>query len=272
MRFALVNGQKIEPQPKLRGSCPSCQGEMIARCGKVKVWHWAHKGKPPCDPWWETETEWHRAWKDNFPKEWQEIYLVNKADGTKHIADVRTDKGLVVEFQHSYLNPEEREIREQFYRKMVWVADGTRRQRDYPRFIKASEGFWQTHKKGLFLVPWAEGCFPKDWLESKVPVFFDFKDGTLSEQQEWVHESLWCLLPVSVDEKAVVVVFAREAFVELASKDMIFQQLKQAYKDASDFIIDRAKRRRLQLQAMNRNQRSRPRPRSTGRRRRYRRF
>ena len=72
MRFAIVDGQKVESSPKAKGVCPHCESEMTAKCGRVKVWHWFHKGKPPCDPWWESETEWHREWKDNFPKEWQE--------------------------------------------------------------------------------------------------------------------------------------------------------------------------------------------------------
>jgi ssDNA-binding Zn-finger/Zn-ribbon topoisomerase 1 len=66
MRRALVDGAKAEAQPKLRGECTGCGGEMVAKCGRVKVWHWAHKGAPPCDPWWENETEWHREWKDRF--------------------------------------------------------------------------------------------------------------------------------------------------------------------------------------------------------------
>ncbi len=50
------------------------------------------------------------------------------------MADVRTDKGLVIEFQHSYINPEERRQRENFYKNMIWIVDGTRLQRDFPRF------------------------------------------------------------------------------------------------------------------------------------------
>lgn len=73
MRFALVNGEKAEPQPGFRGICPNCQSEMVAKCGRVKVWHWAHKGQPSCDPWWELETQWHRSWKDHFPIDWQEV-------------------------------------------------------------------------------------------------------------------------------------------------------------------------------------------------------
>jgi competence protein CoiA len=45
----------------------------------------------------------------------------------KHIADVRTIGGWVIEFQHSTLNPDERRSREKFYQRLIWVVDGTKR-------------------------------------------------------------------------------------------------------------------------------------------------
>ena len=134
MKFAIVDGKKVEATPGARGLCPSCISEMIAKCSpeKKRVWHWAHKGKRSCDPWWENETEWHRAWKGYFPDDWQEV--VHRAEnGEKHIADVKTDQGWVLEFQHSYLKSEERYSREAFYRKLVWVVDGTRTSRSFLR-------------------------------------------------------------------------------------------------------------------------------------------
>lgn len=95
MRFSIVDGEKAEAQPKAKGICPHCQSEMLAKCGRVKVWHWAHKGNPPCDPWWESETEWHREWKDRFPKEWQEITHIDPISGEQHIADVKNPFGQI---------------------------------------------------------------------------------------------------------------------------------------------------------------------------------
>jgi hypothetical protein len=34
MKFALVDGQRQEAQPRLSGKCPACEHPMIARCGK----------------------------------------------------------------------------------------------------------------------------------------------------------------------------------------------------------------------------------------------
>ena len=107
MRFALVNDVRCEASPGLIGYCPGCSQPVIAKCGTQKVWHWAHRGTRSCDPWWEPETPWHRAWKDQFPARWQEVIRHSEA-GEKHIADVSTERGLVVEFQHSHLQMQER--------------------------------------------------------------------------------------------------------------------------------------------------------------------
>ena len=136
MKFAFVNGQRQESQPNLSGECPACRGPVVAKCGEVRVWHWAHKGRLHCDPWKENETPWHRAWKNEFPADWQEI-VHSADDGERHIADVETAGGWVIEFQHSYIKPEERRSREAFYRKLIWVVDGRRRKTGGAQFLKA---------------------------------------------------------------------------------------------------------------------------------------
>src|SRR6266702_3722476 len=91
MKFAIVNGQRQEAQPNLSGKCPTCDHPMVAKCGEVRMWHWAHQGSRFCDPWWENETEWHRAWKGQFPVNWQEVVHQTET-GEKHISDVKTDR------------------------------------------------------------------------------------------------------------------------------------------------------------------------------------
>src|SRR5262249_50195279 len=88
----------------------------------IRVHHWAHQGTRTCDRWWEPETEWHRAWKNQFPKECQEK-IHQSETGEKHIADVKTESGGILEFQRSHLHQDERKARENFYPKMVWVVD-----------------------------------------------------------------------------------------------------------------------------------------------------
>lgn len=133
MKYALVNGVRQEAEPKLRGTCPNCDRNMVAKCGEERIWHWSHLTKLECDHWWETETEWHRAWKALFPKEWQEVIQV-AADGERHIADVKNDAGWVIELQNSPISPEERRSRENFYETMVWVVNGMRNKSDVESF------------------------------------------------------------------------------------------------------------------------------------------
>jgi hypothetical protein len=55
--------------------------------------------------------------------EWREI--PHQGDGERHIADVKTGNGCVLEFQRSPLSVEERGSRDAFYKKLIWVVDGT---------------------------------------------------------------------------------------------------------------------------------------------------
>ena len=147
---------------------------MVARCGEIRVRHWAHQGRRVCDPWWENETEWHRNWKDQFPTDWQEI--VHPADdGERHIADVKTPDGWVIEFQHSYIKPEERRSRDAFYDKLIWVVDGLRRKRDRDQLLKAWEEGTPVGAKWPMRRAFSDDCrLLQEWSGSPGPVFFDF--------------------------------------------------------------------------------------------------
>jgi hypothetical protein len=198
MKFALVDNQKKEAEKGLKGICPICQQPVIPKWGEYKINHWAHKSYEHCDKWWENETEWHRQWKNKFPTEWQEIVAIDEKTGDKHIADIKTDEGMVVEFQHSSITEEERISRERFYNNMIWIVDGTRRKRDFDHFTKAFEdkSIWRIGQKNtLYVLEYGDDYLPKEWLNCNVPVLFDFK-GLLNNYKGPLRESLWCLLPV----------------------------------------------------------------------------
>ncbi len=216
MKFALANEAKTEAQPGLKGNCIFCQSATISKCGSVKIWHWAHKSKMPCDPWWENEAEWHRAWKNRFPTDWQEKSHTDSATGEKHIADIKTDKELVIEFQHSAIKPDEIKSREAFYKNMVWVVDGTRLKKDYPRFCDGFSNLKPFFKQGFFLSRFPTKCFPVAWLTSSVPVYFDFQGIDLINSPDMKRSTLWCLFP-SVEGHVLVAGVSREQFRELAS-------------------------------------------------------
>lgn len=217
LRFALVNNERSEAKPNLKGLCPGCLQPVTAKCGTQRSKHWAHLPDTPCtDRWWEPETEWHRSWKDKFPREWQEFVQHDKS-GEKHIADVRTSFGLVIEFQHSHLDPQERAARERFYGNMVWVVDGTRLKRDYLRFTKGDYLRWAINNTEFYLVPHPYECFPANWLESSVPVLFDFLGITKLDLSDVRREHLWCLFPDRAEGNAVLVPLLRKDFAAAAS-------------------------------------------------------
>lgn len=181
MRFALINGMKVEAVPKGRGIClnPRCGGEMIARCGRVKAWHWAHKGRKPCDPWYESETAWHRDWKAKFPLLWQEVAQFDPVTGEAHIAGVRTDHGLVIEFQHSPISPEEMAARESFYENMIWVVDGLRGSLDMQFFRMGLSGPIQDNPLAYQVYWLSRGQLLRNWGEAGAKVFLDFGESVL---------------------------------------------------------------------------------------------
>lgn len=85
---------------------------------------------------WESETEWHRKWKDLFPKECQEA--CHRAEsGERHLADVKTAHGQVLEFQHSAISEAERTSREAIYGLMCSVVNGHLLKNDRANFIAA---------------------------------------------------------------------------------------------------------------------------------------
>lgn len=219
MKFALIDDKKVEAFKGAKGFCQSCGAEMIAKCGELKVNHWAHKKKRHCDKWWETETEWHREWKGNFPLDWQEVVQFDSFSNEKHIADVRTDKGLVIEFQHSYINPIERRKREDFYKNMIWIVDGTRLQRDIPRFIKAQKDFVCMDNPQIFGIEFADECFPKNWLDSSVPVIFDFNGKTGIENEKQHRTWLYCVFPIRKGWLTIFAEISRQALIESIIND-----------------------------------------------------
>lgn len=261
MKYALVNDEPQEAQPNLTGLCNCCGSPTIAKCGKVNIWHWAHLGKRMCDPWWENETEWHRAWKNQFPKDWQEV--VQYADnGEKHIADVKIDQGCVIEFQHSLIKPEERHSREVFYKKMIWIVDGLRRSRDKKKFLD----IWENSKSIANttirrLRPFIDECaLLRDWIDSNSLVFYDFGEDTL-----------WGLLPITnevkgkyvfrIDRRTLIASFFPEqkvngidellnACIKLVAKDEINCEIRKA-------ILDNQQVRWPRISNFERRQRSR---------------
>lgn len=218
MKLALKDDTRSEATPKSKASCLCCGGEVIAKCGPKKVWHWSHTSKRTCDHWWENETPWHRDWKNKFPHNCQEI-IHYASDGERHIADVKTVEGLVIEFQHSPISQSERLAREQFYKRMVWVVDGQRSDKDYEIF---NAGFrtsrWQKWKPNQTIGGIFGRYLPTAWLNSTVPVLFDWGWVKSEYWIEKVESNLVCLLPgCDFHDRHRCVVVRRNDLVDFAT-------------------------------------------------------
>lgn len=148
------NGVRIEPTPGARATCPSCKSTVIAKCGSINVWHWAHEADADCDRWSEPETVWHRSWKACFSPSEQEVVM------GPHRADICTRSGRVIELQHSTISAEEIRERESFYgHGMVWVIDASPFQDNLT--------LRRLHGDTRFSWRW----FRKSWLAAKRPVY-----------------------------------------------------------------------------------------------------
>lgn len=135
MQYSNVNGSKTLPFPKGKGTCEICVADTIAKCGEKIMWHWAHKSKKDCDPWWENETEWHRNWKERFPENFREIVHKCELTGERHRADIKSDKGIILEIQNSPISLEELRSREEFYKNLVWIVNADKFRNRFHLFI-----------------------------------------------------------------------------------------------------------------------------------------
>lgn len=161
MLIAQVGTERIVAQPGITGAtCPACGQDVVAKCGELVAWHWAHKAAE-CDAWSDGETLWHTRWKMRFPAECREVVM------GPHRADVKLPSGTIIEFQRSHLSIEDLRAREEFYGDdMLWVvcADDFRER----LFIRRAMPFphWP---------PWrfSWGRARQTWMQAQCPVIFD---------------------------------------------------------------------------------------------------
>lgn len=232
MRYALVEGEKHLPEKGIHGKCPLCGADVMAKCGKVRVHHWAHINHEDCDSWSEGKTDWHIAWQDQFPTDWQE-YTIEK-EGMKHRADVHIpfmENGAesILEFQHSFIGPEEVKAREAFYPNLAWVVDLTHKIRE----AKKMKNILKRPPRGIIAIRInapnvfridGEGL-PSAWIDCRWPVFFDFPD-ELADYSD----KLLCLMPRIVgDASRWLVMYQKKDFLDACLKGTIMVSIRQTF-------------------------------------------
>jgi len=219
MKFALFKDKRIEAAKGAKGICPCCGNDLVAKCGEINIHHWSHKKK--CDDyWWENETEWHRSWKNRFPREWQEIIHKDES-GERHIADVKTPNNLVIEFQHSSITPEERRSRNKFYNlnsQLIWVIDCRRRKTDIKQFTNELFYSFETSSPEILEV-YADSRLIKEWKNNDSYVFFDFGDIEVGGSD------FWGLCPIAYDGVAFVTKIQRSKFIDYLNNNNAFEKM-----------------------------------------------
>lgn len=178
MEFALSeNNERIFATRHAKGFCTICKEPMIAKCGNIKIHHWAHKSSKNCDPWWENESDWHRKWKNLVHKDFRENVI--EKNGIKHRADIQLLFEVIIEFQKSPLSLDERLEREIFYENMVWVIHFPR-----DKILEINDRKMYTKLFGDYYVKvknFSKGfCRPPH----PCPIFLDFDNGEMF----WIKE------------------------------------------------------------------------------------
>jgi hypothetical protein len=153
LRFAIVDDMKQLPFREGRGFCPTCGGPVIAKCGSIKIHHWAHETRDECDTWSEPIGPWHLSWQDLARPEFVEVTM------GPHRADLIGDGGVVVELQHSAIASDEIIERESFYNSMVWVFDAADR---FGMVVSGNRAFFSFGRT-------------KHVLRCEKPMFLDFR-------------------------------------------------------------------------------------------------
>lgn len=104
--------------PGSRARCVDCDKTLIAKCGEINIWHWAHESGGDICTGSGGEGAWHRAWKA-----WAAIHgaQVEVIDG-QHRADIIWPDGGVYEMQSSYLSAGDIRKRESHWGdRLTWI-------------------------------------------------------------------------------------------------------------------------------------------------------
>ena len=123
-----IKGNKYEPTENARGKellCPCCRTPVILKKGKINIPHFAHVNKNCGYFDYKGMSKWHKDWQSLFPPFQREVRMQHNFTKKIHIADIVNSNGIVLEFQHSPISVQEKQSRDNFYPKLIWIIDGS---------------------------------------------------------------------------------------------------------------------------------------------------
>ncbi|MCB9841156.1 MAG: hypothetical protein H6809_05870 [Phycisphaeraceae bacterium] len=167
MLYATLDGKRIRPVRGMRATCPTCGEAVEAKCGQIKVHHWAHRSGSACAQSADM-CEWHVNWQMQVIPEATEVVLPPRR------ADLRGNDGVVIELQHSAISTEEIASREAHYGHMVWMFDATER---FSIWFSGPRAFINLgNNKSLF------AC--------RKPVFLDFGEAVIEVERLFTQKTI----------------------------------------------------------------------------------
>lgn len=190
------------PEPGGQGRCPECARPVLAKCGPIICWHWAHLPGEGHECSTHGESEWHRRWKWwalNNGCQVEVPFHRSDGSGARFRADILTTDGHVVELQSKPPAFDTILRREQAYGwRLRWLFRITEKQQlriKWGRMLNnGGQGF--RFKRG-----------PKLMTVCKRPVYFDLEmDGqlvrvSLSLRPSFYDESRTVMLGVAYDSR-----------------------------------------------------------------------
>ena len=174
MLYANQNNKRVKAHNNIKDAvCEICNKSVKPYCGKININHFRHIKKTDCDIWYEPITKWHLDWQNKFPENFREQIISKK--GKIHRADIINTKNVVIEFQNSYIKPDEIKQRELFYNKMIWVFNGIKFRKNFNITFEHNveyDNIEIPNKKNIKAYNWS---YPKKHIYyCDKPVFIDF--------------------------------------------------------------------------------------------------
>jgi len=164
MLYAKKDNDRIKATPKDTANCPYCESKVIAKCGNINIWHWAHKVKSDSCLY-KDMSQWHM--QHQLMAE-NEGWKIEQHTGYR-IADCI--KGInVIELQKSSISDQEilnRNINYDAFRYNVhWVFDYTEKINNM-RFTKVDNIY----------------KFKQNWAKKSIIILFNYIDNN--------HKAIW---------------------------------------------------------------------------------
>lgn len=130
--------------PGARAICVDCDTVLIAKCGEINRWHWAHEAGGSWCVGSDGEGAWHRAWKL-----WAEQHgAQTEVTEGRHRADIVWHDGGVYELQSGYLDPVDIRSREDHWGDaLTWIYRMTPGRHE--RLINIGDGWFKWRRPAI---------------------------------------------------------------------------------------------------------------------------